>query len=96
MRTIQGRRTFLKGAAMSAAALAVPAHELWPQAGSVEKTIAPRKIIVVGAGITDPGAKSDAVPITRPLCPYPDVARYKGHGDINAAENFECAETPTQ
>jgi len=28
---------------------------------------------------------------TRPLCAYPQVARYKGVGDINDAENFVCA-----
>jgi feruloyl esterase len=28
---------------------------------------------------------------SRPLCPYPQVARYKGAGDINQAENFACA-----
>ena len=28
---------------------------------------------------------------TRPLCPYPQMARYKGAGSIDAAENFECA-----
>jgi len=27
---------------------------------------------------------------TRPLCPYPQVARYKGTGDTNVAANFEC------
>lgn len=27
---------------------------------------------------------------TRPLCPQPKQARYKGHGDINMAENFSC------
>jgi feruloyl esterase len=27
---------------------------------------------------------------TRPLCPYPEYAHYKGTGDINVAENFEC------
>ena len=27
---------------------------------------------------------------TRPLCPYPQVARYKGTGSIDAAENFTC------
>ena len=27
---------------------------------------------------------------TRPLCPYPQVAVYKGKGDTNAAENFSC------
>jgi hypothetical protein len=27
---------------------------------------------------------------TRPLCPFPKVARYRGHGDIEKAENFQC------
>jgi feruloyl esterase len=27
---------------------------------------------------------------TRPLCPYPQVARYKGQGSIDNAENFSC------
>lgn len=27
---------------------------------------------------------------TRPLCPYPAIARYKGAGDINVADSFEC------
>jgi feruloyl esterase len=27
---------------------------------------------------------------TRPLCPYPKTARYKGAGSIDQAENFEC------
>jgi feruloyl esterase len=27
---------------------------------------------------------------TRPLCPYPQVARYKGSGSIDDAANFEC------
>ena len=29
---------------------------------------------------------------TRPLCPYPQVARYKGSGSIDDAANFVCAE----
>jgi tannase/feruloyl esterase len=28
---------------------------------------------------------------TRPLCPYPQVARYKGTGSVDDAMNFECA-----
>jgi hypothetical protein len=27
---------------------------------------------------------------TRPLCPYPQVARYGGTGSTNEAENFTC------
>ena len=29
---------------------------------------------------------------SRPLCPFPQVARYKGHGSIDDAENFGCVE----
>jgi feruloyl esterase len=28
---------------------------------------------------------------TRPLCPYPTIAAYKGTGDTNDAANFSCA-----
>jgi hypothetical protein len=28
---------------------------------------------------------------SRPLCPYPQVARYQGHGSIDDAANFRCA-----
>jgi feruloyl esterase len=29
---------------------------------------------------------------TRPLCPYPQVIRYDGAGNINQADNFRCGE----
>jgi feruloyl esterase len=29
---------------------------------------------------------------TRPLCPYPMVAKYKGTGSIDRAENFSCGQ----
>jgi feruloyl esterase len=32
-----------------------------------------------------------SVEFTRPLCPYPQVARYKGTGSTDSAENFACA-----
>jgi feruloyl esterase len=28
---------------------------------------------------------------TRPLCPYPQVARYTGRGSLDEAQNFDCA-----
>jgi len=31
-------------------------------------------------------------PMTRPICPYPRIARYKGTGDTDDAANFICAE----
>jgi feruloyl esterase len=40
---------------------------------------------IVASHVT--AGKSDR---TRPLCAYPLVARYKGAGDINQAENFVC------
>ena len=33
---------------------------------------------------------------TRPLCPYPQVAKYKGSGSIDDAENFSCVAPPPQ
>ena len=32
---------------------------------------------------------------TRPICPYPQVARYKGTGSINEAGNFNCVQPST-
>ena len=29
---------------------------------------------------------------TRPVCPYPQVAKYKGSGDTNDAANFVCTD----
>jgi Tannase and feruloyl esterase len=33
---------------------------------------------------------SRGVKMTRPLCAYPQVAKYKGSGSVNEAENFVC------
>jgi feruloyl esterase len=43
--------------------------------------------------------KTDGVPAsevvrTRPLCPYPEVAKYKGQGSIDDASNFVCSSLP--
>jgi len=29
---------------------------------------------------------------TRPLCPYPQIAKYKGTGRIDEAANFTCSQ----
>ncbi len=31
-------------------------------------------------------------PASRPLCPYPQYARYKGSGDANDAASFVCTD----
>jgi feruloyl esterase len=49
----------------------------------VEKKKAPDSI--VASKVT-----SGQVVRTRPLCPYPQVARYKGQGSIDDAANFSC------
>ena len=56
----------------------------------VEKGAAPDVII---ASKTNGAAlmTSESVIMTRPLCPYPQQAHYKGSGDPNRAENFSCA-----
>ena len=54
----------------------------------VEKGTAPNTII---ASKTADGKPQGAVLMTRPLCQYPQAARYKGSGDTNSAENFMCA-----
>ncbi|MEP7312415.1 MAG: tannase/feruloyl esterase family alpha/beta hydrolase, partial [Pseudomonadota bacterium] len=34
--------------------------------------------------------EGEKVKRTRPLCPYPQVARYSGNGDVNDAASFSC------
>ena len=54
----------------------------------VEKGSAPSKIIATKY-VDDSAAKG--VKMTRPLCPYPEVAKYRGKGDASAAANFVCS-----
>jgi feruloyl esterase len=62
---------------------AVGELEQWVQTGN-----APARIIASHS-------TESVVDRTRPLCPYPQVATYKGTGSIDAAENFRCeAEAP--
>jgi feruloyl esterase len=50
----------------------------------VEADVAPSSILATApTGTPWPGR-------TRPLCPYPSVARYKGTGSIEDAANFSC------
>jgi feruloyl esterase len=54
----------------------------------VEKGIAPSQIIATKY-VDD--SRDKGVAMTRPLCMYPQVAKYKGSGDTNVAANFVCA-----
>lgn len=61
---------------------ALPALEAW-----VERGVAPDKIIAsrVSSRVTER---------TRPVCPYPEVARWSGHGSTDDASNFACVKEP--
>jgi hypothetical protein len=50
----------------------------WVEAGQAPARIEASRIV------------ASAVVRTRPLCPYPQVARYKGSGSINESANFTC------
>ena len=56
----------------------------------VEKGTAPPSVIA--SKLEDRGA-DPKVKLSRPLCPYPQQAQYKGSGDPNDGSNFTC-ETP--
>jgi tannase/feruloyl esterase len=55
------------------------AIESWVASGSAPKQIVAAHLI---AGVVDR---------TRPLCPFPQIAKYKGAGDTNDAASFACA-----
>ena len=59
-----------------------------------ERGLEPGAIIATKYTADDP---SQQVARTRPLCPYPTVARYKGTGSTDDATNFTCAaDTPVK
>jgi feruloyl esterase len=57
---------------------AVSAVVDWVEKGKAPATILAKKIV------------AGQVTRSRPLCPYPQVARYKGQGSIDDAANFSC------
>jgi feruloyl esterase len=54
------------------------AVEQWVEKGVAPTSIAARRM------------ENGAVTRTRPLCPFPQVAKYDGSGDTNDASNFTC------
>jgi Tannase and feruloyl esterase len=60
----------------------VAALELW-----VEKGVAPTRVVATKFVADD---SSKGVAMTRPLCAFPQVAKYKGTGDVKDAANFAC------
>ena len=64
-----------------------PRHSIYASLEQwVEKATAPSRIIASKFE----GQDRTHAKMTRPLCPYPQAAKYKGSGDPNDAANFEC------
>lgn len=59
------------------------ALERWVEHGTAPSAI-------VATKYNTPDNPSSGVKFTRPLCPYPQVARYKGAGSENDAASFAC------
>jgi feruloyl esterase len=55
------------------------ALERWRESGKAPDRIVAARVV------------GSRVEMTRPLCPYPQVARYTGTGSTNDAQNFVCA-----
>ncbi len=62
----------------------------------VEKGQAPEAIVATARGAGNPAGVNPELPAgwaadrSRPLCPYPQVARYDGKGDMEKASSFSC------
>jgi feruloyl esterase len=62
----------------------------------VERGAAPQQIVASARGAGNAGGVNADVPATwaanrtRPLCPFPKVATYKGSGSLESADSFSC------
>ena len=69
---------------------------LTPLVKWVEQGEAPQAVVASARGAGNVGGVNADLPATwapnrtRPLCPYPEVARYKGSGSLESADSFSC------
>ena len=67
-----------------------------PLVAWVEQGDAPDSITASARGVGNLGGANPEVPATwapdrtRPLCPYPEIARYRGFGDVELASSYSC------
>lgn len=69
---------------------------LTPLVAWVEQGQVPGAVLARARGVGNPAAVNPDLPAswsparTRPLCPYPTVARYRGQGSVEDSTNFSC------
>ena len=69
---------------------------LTPLVKWVEQGIEPQAVVASARGADNAGGANSDVPAnwssqrTRPLCPYPQIATYKGKGSLEDAKSFTC------
>jgi feruloyl esterase len=69
---------------------------LTPLVNWVENGVAPDGVVASARGPGNAGGANVDIPSawsatrSRPLCPYPKVARYKGSGSIESVDSFSC------
>ncbi|HEX2547895.1 MAG TPA: tannase/feruloyl esterase family alpha/beta hydrolase [Ramlibacter sp.] len=62
----------------------------------VEQGVMPQRVVATARGAGNAGGANTDLPAswsatrTRPLCPYPQVARYRGTGSLESADSFTC------
>lgn len=62
----------------------------------VERGVAPDSVLATARGAGNAGGVNTDVPSdwaanrSRPLCPYPKIAKYSGSGSLDSASNFSC------
>jgi feruloyl esterase len=78
-------------------ARSTPDHDIFTSLVQwVEDGKAPSTIIATKFNKSDAGDDAPRVEMTRPLCPYPQAAKYSGTGDQTLAASFSCVTESNQ
>jgi hypothetical protein len=52
--------------------------------------------LIIATKFKNDSDPAQGVQMTRPLCPYPEIATYNGTGDTTTAANFTCKQPPSK
>jgi hypothetical protein len=69
--------------------------DAWASTGKAPDTIIATRTAGPAGGPPGAPPPTPRPPISRPLCPYPQYARYNGSGDPAAASSFSCVAAGT-